>query len=178
MTNAIAIYDQFDNLQRAATALQASGYFADVKSQAQAIVKVMAGAELGLPPFASMTGIHIIQGKPALGANVIATLVKNDPRYDYRVITCTNDACTIAWFEAGQKVGESSFTMQEANAAGLTGKDNWRKFAAYWHKEAQLNNAKLCEILEVSSLLEYDGNFDDANQAVLEWLEEHAPVPA
>lgn len=51
-------------------------------------------------------------------------------------------------------------------------KDNWRKFAAYWHKEAQLNNAKLCEILEVSSLLEYDGNFDDANQAVLEWLNE------
>ena len=128
MTNALAIYNQFDQIQKAATALQTSGYFKDVTSQAQAIVKVMAGAELGLPPFASMAGIHIIQGKPALGANVIATLVKNDPRYDYRVVTCTNDACTIAWFEAGQKVGESGFTMQEAKAASLTGKDNWQKF--------------------------------------------------
>lgn len=127
-SNSLAIYNQFDQIQKAASALQASGYFKDVTSQAQAIVKVMAGAELGLPPFASMTGIHIIQGKPALGANVIATLVKNDPRYDYRVVTCTNDACTIAWFESGQKVGESGFTMAEAKAAGLTGKDNWQKF--------------------------------------------------
>lgn len=66
--NALTIYKDFDGLQRAAMALQKSGYFQDVKTEAQAIVKVMAGSELGLPPFASMTGIHIIQGKPVLGA--------------------------------------------------------------------------------------------------------------
>ena len=90
MKNALTVYDQFNELQRAAVALQESGYFKDVTSKAQAIVKVMAGAELGLPPFASMTGIHIIQGKPVLGANVIATLVKNDPRYDYQIKTATD----------------------------------------------------------------------------------------
>ena len=128
MTNALTIYNQFDQLQKAATALQQSGYFKDVTSQAQAIVKVMAGAELGLPPFASMAGIHIIQGKPALGANVVATLVKNDPRYNYRVQTCTNTACEITWYEDGKISGNSSFTIEEAKAAGLTGKDNWNKF--------------------------------------------------
>lgn len=128
MSNALTIYNQFDQIQKAAIALQTSGYFKDVTSQAQAIVKVMAGAELGLPPFASMTGIHIIQGKPTLGANVIATLVKNDPRYDYRVKVCNNDACVIEWYEGGKQVGESGFTMVEAKAAGLTGKDNWQKF--------------------------------------------------
>ena len=128
MTNALAVYTNFDGIQKAASALQKSGYFAGVTSEAQAIVKVMAGAELGLPPFASMAGIHIIQGKPVLGANVIATLVKNDPRYDYQVRKCDATECTLAFFENGKPVGEVSFTIAEAKAAGLTGKDNWVKF--------------------------------------------------
>lgn len=128
MTNALTIYEQFDTLQRAALALYKSGFFTDAKSEAQAIVKVMAGAELGLPPFASMTGIHIIQGKPALGANVIATLVKNDGRYNYRPIQHDQEVCMIEWFENGHKVGEAGFTMTEAKIAGLTNKENWKKY--------------------------------------------------
>ena len=75
MTNLPAIRNDFELQQRQAKALYASNYFSDAKSEAQAIVKVMAGAELGLQPFAAMTGIHIIKGKPVLGANLIATLV-------------------------------------------------------------------------------------------------------
>jgi hypothetical protein len=127
-TNAIAIYSQFDQMQRAALALHRSGYFTDAKSEAQAVVKVMAGAELGLPPFASMAGINIIHGKPALGANVIATLVKNDPRYNYNPKIHDNEQCVIEWYENGNKTGESSFTMADAKIAGLTGKDGWKKF--------------------------------------------------
>lgn len=130
MTNALTIYGQFDQLQRAALALHRSGYFNDSKSEAQAIVKVMAGAELGLPPFAAMTGIHIIQGKPVLGANVIATLVKNDPRYDYRVKQADTTACVLEWYENGARVGEAEFTMKEAQSAGLASKDNWKKYAS------------------------------------------------
>ena len=126
--NQLAVYQNFDSISKAANALQKSGYFKDVTSEAQAIVKVMAGAELGLPPFASMSGIHIIQGKPALGSNVVATLVKNDPRYNYKIVECNNKVCTIAWFEDGQPVGESSFTMDEANTAGLTNNPSWKKF--------------------------------------------------
>jgi len=128
MMSNLAIYQEFENLQRAALALQKSGYFQDAKTEAQAIVKVMAGAELGLPPFASMTGIHIIKGKPVMGANVQATLVKNDPRYDYRVVVCDNKECLIDWYENGAKVGESSFTISEAQSAGLVSKDNWKKY--------------------------------------------------
>ena len=131
MTNAMTVYDQFDQLQRAAIALKESGYFSDVKSKAQAIVKVMAGAELGLPPFASMTGIHIIQGKPVLGANVLATLVKNDPRYDYKIITDAVDQekeMFLEWSENGKKVGIVGFTMAEAKVAGLNSKDNWKRY--------------------------------------------------
>jgi len=127
MTNSLAIYD-FDTTQKTAVALFKSGYFTDVKSQEQAIVKILAGQELGLPAFASMAGIHIIQGKPVLGANVIATLVKNSGRYNYYIRTCTNDNCIIDWYEGGKLQGDSAFSIVDAKLAGLTGKDNWNKY--------------------------------------------------
>jgi len=130
MTTAVTVYERMNELSTAATALHASGFFSDVKTQAQAMVKVMAGAEIGLPPFASMSGIHIVQGKPVIGANLVATLVKNDPRYDYRVKQADNKACVLTWYEGGKPVGESSFTWDEATAAGLTSKDNWRKYTS------------------------------------------------
>lgn len=128
MTNALIVYENMSALATAADALYKSGFFGDVKTQAQAMVKVMAGAEIGLPPFASMTGIHIVQGKPVLGANLIATLVKNDPRYDYRIKQADGSACVITWYENGKPSGESAFTMAEAQAAGLTGKQTWKAY--------------------------------------------------
>ena len=134
MTNAMVVYERMAELQTAANAMHASGYFGDVKSQAQAMVKVLAGAEIGLPPFASMTGIHVVNGKPVIGSNLIATLVKNDPRYDYRVKQADDTACVIQWYEGGKLVGESSFTRQEA-AAGNVDK-SWDKDKSAWKEKA------------------------------------------
>ena len=117
----------FNETKSIAAAMAQSGYFADSRDVNQAIVKIFAGQELGLGPFAAMTGIHIIKGKPVMSANLIATLIKNDPRYDYQVGRLDNDGCTIVFFENGEAVGESSFTADDAKLAGLSG-DNWRKF--------------------------------------------------
>lgn len=108
----------FDEIARIGKAMVMSGYFNDVKDVAQATVKVMAGAELGLPPFTSMTGIHIIKGKPALGANVIATLIKNDPRYNYRVTQMDDNLVSIDFYEGGELIGTSSFSAADAQKAG------------------------------------------------------------
>ena len=51
-----------------------SGMFTDTKQTAQAFVKIMAGQEIGIPPFAAMSGVHIIQGKPTIGAGLIGDL--------------------------------------------------------------------------------------------------------
>ena len=129
-TNALTVYERMGELQTAATALHASGFFKDVSSQAQAMAKIMAGAELGLPPFASMSGIHIVQGKPVLGANLIATMVKNSGRYDYRVKVLDDRACVLSWYEHGKPVGEAGFTIEEAHAAGLTNKPTWKTYTS------------------------------------------------
>jgi len=128
MESKLALYQNFETLQNASAALYKSGYFADVKSEAQAMVKVMAGQELGLPAFASMAGIHIIQGKPALGSNVIATLIDNDPRYDYKIKRHDAKECHIDFYKNGELHGTSTFTMDEATTAGLTNNPSWKKF--------------------------------------------------
>ena len=130
--NEMIRYDpkEFEGMNLMAAAMVKSGFFKDANDVSKAIVKIQAGRELGLPAFASMTGIHIIQGKPILGSNVIATLVKNDPRYNYTIKQCDDKACVLGWYEDGQAVGESAFTWEEAKTAGLTGKDNWKKYAS------------------------------------------------
>jgi len=108
----------FSELQQIGRAFSASGYFKDSEDEAKAIVKIMAGREIGLGAFASMTGIHIIQGKPVLGANILATLIKNDPRYNYIVVELSDKNCSIDFFENEKKIGNSSFSVADAKKAG------------------------------------------------------------
>lgn len=117
----------FDTMQRMAMALYKSGYFQDAKSEAQAIVKVMAGAELGLPAFAAMSGIHVIQGKPTLGANLIATLIKQHPDYNYRVMELTGKVCKIQFFENGEPCGVSEFSESDARNAKVKNMDKFAR---------------------------------------------------
>jgi len=108
-----------------------SGMFTDVKTAAQAIVKIQAGAEIGLPPFASMTGIHIISGKPTIGAGLIASSIKGSGKYDYRVKEQTEKVCSIEFYEVNGKsrepLGVSTFTLEDAKKAGTKNLEKFPK---------------------------------------------------
>lgn len=132
---------EYELMKKHAAAFYQSGMFPDIKSHAQALVKVMAGSELGLPPFASMTGIHVVVmdsgTKIIIGANAIATLIASHPNYYYRIVKATKEICEIEFYESknkisenGSLVGSASFTIQEAQEAGLLGKNTWKKYAS------------------------------------------------
>jgi len=104
-------------LMNMAKAFAESGMFADTKSAAQAIVKIQAGQEIGIPPFAAMTGIHIIQGKPTIGAGLIASRVKGSGKYDYRVVEASEKVCSIDFYQGATKIGNSTFTIEDARKA-------------------------------------------------------------
>ena len=104
-----------------------SGMFADTKSAAQAIVKIQAGQEIGIPPFAAMTGIHIIQGKPAIGAGLMAARVKGSGKYDYEVKQQTEKICSIDFFQGKKMIGNSTFTAEDAKKAGTKNMDKYPK---------------------------------------------------
>ncbi len=118
---------------------KASGYFQDVRDQAQAVVKVLYGQELGFSPVVSMLGVHVIEGKPALSSNLMAALIKRSGKYNFKVRKghWTNTECIIDFFEkvAGEweELGEASFTIEDAKTAqvrfqGARGPSGWTKF--------------------------------------------------
>ncbi len=97
--------------------LARSGFFADSKGAAQAVAKILAGRELSIGPIAAMTGIHVINGRIALSANVLASLVKRSGKYNYRVREHTDTVCKIEFFEGAESVGFSEFTITDAKRA-------------------------------------------------------------
>lgn len=108
--------------------LASSGFFADTRSEAQAVAKILAGAEAGFGPMAAMTGIHIVKGKIVMGANLMAAKVKGSGRYNYKIKRLDDTGCVLEFFENGRPVGESSFTLEDAKKAGLGGGDNWQHY--------------------------------------------------
>ena len=88
----------------------------------QAVVKILAGRELGLPPFQSMSGIHVIQGKATMGATLIAARIKGSGKYDYTVNQMADTKCEVEFFELrdGKRIsiGKSEFSDADARKAG------------------------------------------------------------
>jgi hypothetical protein len=113
--------------------LAKSGYFKDALDESKAVVKILAGQEVGIPPIAAMKGIHVIEGKPSFSAGTMAALVKR-AGYRMRVLERSVSASRIEFMERfdgkWESVGVASFTIEEARAAGLTNKQIWKSYTA------------------------------------------------
>jgi hypothetical protein len=133
MSSALTRISSVDDLARVGEVFVKSGFFADTRDAAQAIVKVMAGQELGFAPIASMTGVYIVKGKVSLSANLIAAAVKRSGRYTFRVRKHDATICEIEFFECDklgnkESIGFSSFSIEEAQKAKLTDSATWKNF--------------------------------------------------
>jgi hypothetical protein len=116
-----------------AKALVESRLFPSVRTPEAAFAIIATGRELGLSMMQSLRGIHVIEGKPTLSADAMAGLVKSrrDVCLYFRCVESTDD---LAVYET-QRVGEpeptrTSFSMKDAQRAGVEKKDNWRKYPA------------------------------------------------
>ena len=105
-----------------------SGMFPDVKSQAQACVKILAGKELGLSAFESMASIYIVNGKLALTSKAMSGLIKKSKTYDYIIKKLDDSECVIAIMKGETEIGQSAFTIKDAAKAGLVNKDVWKNY--------------------------------------------------
>jgi hypothetical protein len=97
-----------------------SGLFPDITRASQAVVKILAGRELGIGPFAAMSDIHLVDGSPVVGARILAALVRQSDVYDYRVVEWTNQRCSIDFYRHGEKLEPTvTFSDEDAERAGL-----------------------------------------------------------
>lgn len=123
--------DSISDLRQLGQVFAKSGFFSDVREEAQAIVKIMAGGELGFPPITSMTGIYIVKGKVSLSANLMAARVKSSGKYDFRVKEMSATKCAIEFFQNGESIGVSDFTIEDAKKAGTQNIDKFPRNMLY-----------------------------------------------
>jgi len=109
------------NIEEAVTyakTLYMSKLFPDLQSAEQAVVKIMAGAELGIPPIASQNAFHIVKGKIMMHYSAIAGAVKR-VGCKYKVDQHDDETCTLTFYDSeGAKLGQSEFTQSDAKKAG------------------------------------------------------------
>jgi len=110
--------------------------FPDVTDGAKALVKILAGKEIGVTPFQAMTNIHIIQGKATMGANLMAAKVKGSGKYDYRVSELSSEKCSILFKQRDSladggwaDLGKFTYSLEDAKRAGLVKSgSSWEKY--------------------------------------------------
>ena len=93
--------------------------------------KLLIGWEHGLGPMTSLHEIHIIEGRASLPSAIKVAIVRQRGLGRIDVKTATATECVVEVKRSDWKKGEWKevrFTWDEAVQAGLTGKDNWRKY--------------------------------------------------
>lgn len=100
------------------------------KSPADVMLVVLTGHELGLQPMQAIRGIHIIEGKPSLSADMMSALClrRRDVCERITLLESTETKATYEAVRVGQKAVKMSWTMEQAKRAGVLGKGNWAKF--------------------------------------------------
>jgi len=89
---------------------------------------ILAGHEAGVSPMQALSKIHVIEGRPAMSAELMRALVM---RQGHEIIY--EEVSTTKVVAAGRRKGSDrwtkvTWTMDDARRGGLDGKQNWRKW--------------------------------------------------
>lgn len=167
MENEVQVFDSLKEPMAVGEVFAKSGMFPDIKSQAQAVVKIMAGKELGLSAFESMASIYIVNGKLALTSKAMSGLLKKSKKYDYIIKKLDDTECTIDIMMSGELVGSSTFTFKDAAKAGLVNKDVWKNYPKNMLFARAISNACRFYCPEVISGYYTTEELEDLNEVAI-----------
>jgi hypothetical protein len=134
MTDALAIRPSQElipetrNMESLAKHLLESGLFPNVRNVAGAITVIEYGRELGIPPVCALQTMVIIRGKLTMEAKAMLAVASNRAGVSWKIIKLDDTGCTMSFMRPGFDPAPVSFTYDEAKAAGLTDKDNWKLY--------------------------------------------------
>lgn len=118
---------------------------------AEITAAILAGAELGIEPMASLRSIVVIQGTPALTANALRALVQGHGHEVWVESSSPTKAVACAKRKGSDVVHRSTWSIDRAKALGLTGKDNWTR-----QPEAMLiarASSEVCRLVAADAIL-------------------------
>lgn len=82
----------------------------------------------GVDTFHAMTNVNFVKGRPVVSAQLMHELAEN-AGYRVTVQPGQNEATATVTDHSGAVLGAATFTLEEASAAGLLGKDNWKHYS-------------------------------------------------
>jgi len=92
----------------------------------EATAAMLAGAEVGLSPMASLRAFDVIQGTAAPRANTLRAIVQS-MGHEIRVVESTDITAVVEGRRKGEQTWQRSvWTIERARRLKLTGKDNWQ----------------------------------------------------
>jgi hypothetical protein len=102
-----------------------------IKTPEQAVIIMLKGKELNIPPMQAFSSIAVVNGKPTIGAELMLTLIyKNIPGAIVDYLETSNKVCTIEAKRPGGKPSKFSFSIEDAKQANLLGKSVWTQYPA------------------------------------------------
>ncbi len=118
----------FDGLLQQAEVLVKSGMLpAEVKTAAAAVAIMLKGRELNIPPMQAFSSIYVVKGKPTVSAQLMGALILR-AGHSYHVESLTDQEAVITFQRKAGKPYTHSFTLKDADKAGLLNSETWRKY--------------------------------------------------
>ena len=149
-------------LERVAGMLARSS-FCNVKNPADALWIVATGHSLGIDPVTSLRGIHVINGKPVLSADLMAAVAMRHPACEYlRVVEMTAERCVVHVKRRGwPEHSVVTFSIEDAKAADLLRNPTWKKYPADMCKARAIGRAARLAFPDGVLATYVDGELDD-----------------
>ena len=90
------------------------------------LAAILTGHELGIAPMQALAKINVIEGRPAMSAELMRAVVLAHG-HELVVVNSNGTACTVmAKRKDSDRESTFTWTMDDAKRAGLDGKSNWR----------------------------------------------------
>jgi len=116
----------FSDMERMAQAISKSGLFG-IKSPDQAVALMLVAQSEGRHPASVASEFDIIQGRPALKSQAaLARFQQAGGKIQW--LTRNDNECAAEFAHPAGGTLQVSWTMERANAAGLTGKQTWKQY--------------------------------------------------
>lgn len=103
-----------------------------VANAEEALIRMMTGRALGIPAFAALRSVYVINGTPSLEAKLKVGLCLRHPLCEvFEMVESTNEYAIYKAKRRGQGEKQLKFTVEDAQRAQLVKKDsNWEKWPA------------------------------------------------
>lgn len=129
MGNELAVIQaaEWEILTAQAKALVQSGFLPKaIDTPQKAVAIIMLGKELGIAPWASMSSINVIQGKPSVSPQLMLALINRSGQLEDMLVEGDERQCSVTMKRKGRAPHTEAFSIDEARKMNVTNKPTWQ----------------------------------------------------